>query len=114
MLPPISSKQLVSIRAISTIVFDKIASETVDTNILSLSQFVAITPDDTVFICVVAYSAYMYYINTATIYKGTNRLNKSEKIKQLSKYVLSDTTYNFIKVFILALFLLIKDPKSVV
>jgi hypothetical protein len=114
MLPPVSSKQLLCIRAISTMVFDKIASETVETNILSLSQVVAITPDNTIFIGIVVYSAYIYYSNTTPVYKGTGRLNKGEKLKQLSKYVLSDTTYDFIKVIILTLFLLIKDPKSVV
>lgn len=134
MLPPLPSKQLLCIRAISTMVFDKIATETVDSNLLTISQiqFVAMpNPDDTLFIIWLVYSTYIYYkitidetkvteptpflINSSLSSKRHRRIvSKRTKLNQFNKFVLTDSGYHIIKMCLLIMCILIKDPKAVV
>jgi hypothetical protein len=113
MLPPVTSKQLLCLRAVSSMVFDKIASEVVDTNIVALSQVSSISTEESIYVAVFIYWIYVYSQTKVGVSKQQSD-EKSEKLKRLSKYVLSDNVYEFVKVFILALFLLIKDPKVAV
>ena len=100
-------------RAVSSMVFDKIASEVVDTNIVALSQVSSISTEESIYVAVFIYWIYVYSQTKVGVSKQQSE-EKSEKLKRLSKYVLSDNVYEFVKVFILALFLLIKDPKVAV
>ena len=132
MLPPVPSKHLLCIRAVSTMVFDKVATETVDSNLLTISQIqlVAIpNPDDTLFMIMFVYSAYVYYKNTIDESRVVNtttsavvplpkttirRISKRTKLDKFNKFVLSDTGYHLIKIGLLILCLLIKDPMAAV
>ena len=130
MLPPIPSKQILYFRSISTMVFDKIAAETMDTSILTVSQMQLFTmpnAEDTLFMVICVYSVYVYYKTTLDeskerdrIYDNNKRkprrpiLAKRDKREQLNKYVLTEPGYHIIKICLFVLFLLIKDPKAVV
>lgn len=130
MLPPVSSKQLLYFRAISTMVVDKIAAETMDSNIITVSQLhwvVVPNAEDSLFMVICIYSAYLYYkttladfaikpIQTEDSKRNPRRtfLDKRAKLDKLNKYVLSEPGYHFIKICLFVLFLLIKDPKAVV
>jgi hypothetical protein len=130
MLPHIPSKQVLYLRAISSMVFDKIAAETIDSNIITVSQlqlFAMPNAEDTLFMVICVYSVYVYYKTTLDevrerhrTYDNTKRktrrpiLAKRTKREQLTKYVLSEPGYHIIKICLFVLFLLIKDPKSVV
>ncbi len=130
MLPPVPSKQLLYFRAISTMVVDKIAAETMDSNIITVSQlhwFAVPNAEDSLFMVICIYSAYVYYkttlddsaikhIQTEDSKRNPRRtfLDKRTKLDKLNKYVLSEPGYHFIKICLFVLFLLIKDPKAVV
>jgi len=127
MLPPVPSKQVLYLRTISTMIFDKIAAETMDTSILTFSQLQFMTTpnaEDTLFMVICVYSAYMYYktsLDETPITLDNNSrkprrpiLAKRNKREKLNKYVLTETGYHMIKICLFVLFLLIKDPKSVV
>jgi hypothetical protein len=126
MLPQLPSKQLLHIRAISTMVFDKIVSETVDSNLVMATQIQMVsmpTAEHTLIMIICMYSAYMYYktaldesrVNKYTKKYSRRRSNaKQAKREKLNKYVLTESGYNLIKMCLFILFLLIKDPKAVV
>lgn len=127
MLPPVPSKKILYFRAISTMVFDKIAEETMDSNILTVSQmqlFAMPNAEDTLFMVICIYSAYVYYKTTLdesrerpTETKRKPRrliITKRTKREQLNKYVLTEPGYQLVKICLFVLFLLIKDPKPVV
>jgi hypothetical protein len=124
MLPPIPSKQILYLRAISSMVFDKIAAETIDSNIITVSQlqlFAMPNAEDTLFMVICVYSAYVYYKTTLDdarernrTYYNTKRKTRRTKREQLTKYVMTEPGYHIIKICLFVLFLLIKDPKSVV
>ena len=126
MLPPLPSKQLLHIRAISTMVFDKLASETFDSSLITATQIQMMSmpsAEDTLVMIICMYSAYMYYKttidetpkNVPTKKYSRRRINaKRTKSEKLNKYVLTESGYNFIKICLFVLFFLIKDPKVVV
>ena len=108
-------------------VFDKIAAETIDSNIITVSQlqlFAMPNAEDTLFMVICVYSAYVYYKTTLDDARERNRTYDNTKRKtrrakrvkreQLTKYVMSEPGYHIIKICLFVLFLLIKDPKSVV
>ena len=128
MIPTIPSKQLLCVRAITTIVFDKIVDETTETNMLSVPEIITLTsPVNTLYLCIIAYYIHSYYISQledsksqwkytqGNITRTTNyRIPKRYKMDRLNKYVLTETGYHFIKTCLVILFLLIREPKAVV
>lgn len=127
MIPPIPSKQLLSIRAITTIVFEKIVDETAEINMVSISEIVPFSsPVNTLYTILLVYYIHSYYrrsiedtppqrIAPRNIPRTSgNRITKREKMTELNKYILSDTGYNFIKACLLVLFFIIRDPKPAV
>jgi ABC-type glucose/galactose transport system permease subunit len=127
MIPQIPSKQLLSIRAITTIVFEKIVDETAEINMVSISEIVPFSsPVNTLYTILLVYYIHSYYRRfsedtpTQRIAQGNstrasgNRITKREKMTELNKYILSDTGYNFIKACLLVLFFIIRDPKPAV
>lgn len=73
MIPPIPTKQLLSIRSITTIVFDKIAEETAEINALTLPEIVPFsTPANTLYMIILAYYIFsVYHTHLAMIPFGT-------------------------------------------
>jgi hypothetical protein len=113
MIPPIPSKQLLSIRSITTIVFDKIAEETAEINMMSISEIIPFsTPANTTYMIILAYYLFSVYRKYSVI--SPVREEKREKNEQLDKYLLTDMGYRSVKIWLTLLFWLIRDPRPVV
>jgi hypothetical protein len=104
MLPPISIKNILCVRAVSSIVMDRIVYEAVDpstiTNIVSYTN-----PTDILYI-ISAVSFIQIYLQQQS--------PKHIKQTRLNQQVLSDDVYRCINISLFVLFLLIKNPLNAI
>jgi hypothetical protein len=118
MIPPITTKQWLCIRSVTTVVFNEIAKETAESNLLTITQIVpSATPENMVYAIIIMYYVHSFYlIHYEKIYgeKYRQRERKRSKLEQLEKYVLTEPVYDFIKATMVVLFLLIREPKPAV
>ena len=107
MLPPtLSVKNILSVRAICSVVMDKVVYETLEPTTLS-NVFVCPTPtlNDTVYIVLVVYFANLYLSEYTSI---------RAKYTQLHQYVLTPGVYRNVNAVLLVLLLLVKSPQNAI
>lgn len=104
MLPPISIKQIIGTRAIYSVVIDRIAIETLDSNVIT-SMVQCMGPAEIIYGGFAVYYAVLHLESQST---------KQAKIERLNQYVLTDSTYRIINSILFVLFLLIKNPYNAI
>ena len=104
MLPPISIKNILCVRAVSSIVMDRIVYEAIDpstiTNIVTYTN-----PSDILYVVSSVYFIQMYL---------QHQYPKRIKNTRLHQQVLSDHVYRCINISLVVLFLLIKNPLNAI
>jgi hypothetical protein len=104
MLPPISIKNILCVRAVSSIVMDRIVYETIEpTTITTIVNNTS--PTDILYVISTAYFIRMYIQNQSPKHIKQTRLNQQ---------VLSDDVYRCINISLFILFLLIKYPLNAI
>ena len=104
MIPPISIKNVLCVRAVSSIVMDRIVYEAIEpstiTNILSYTN-----PTDILYVVSSVYFIQMYVQHQSP---------KHIKNTRLHQQVLSDNVYRLVNMSLFVLFLLIKNPLNAI
>jgi hypothetical protein len=102
--PPISIKNVLGIRAVCSVVMDKVVYEVADsTTVTTLMSYT--NPTDILYFIFAAYFIQMY------ISDHTPRRARETELRQL---VLSDNVYRSVNVILFVLFLLIKNPLNAI